>query len=678
MKPKAIISLLWDCHFEALRQFLAMHEPLTVVAPSGTLTPSMQAVVADSGGSVVWLDALLEGQSADRAAAGAARLGAEFRDYLAPNRVFGEFAHAGVREPLTAVIAERVASDLPPILRLLACLECAAQQFDIALLATSEDFTPRGKVPTAWARAQGIPSLHVSHAIALVDPYTVHNQLTADKLAVFGSRALEGYLDLGIPAERLAVTGNPAWDCYVQLRTKKAECRRQLNDKYGLNADLPLVVFGTTWAANLSAYVDADIFAQSVTAVLEASRSLAQRGLEFNTVIKDRPANRSFGERRCEDIRKELGVGAENYFYVVDDTPFFAAAADVLIGVDSNYLVEAMLANTPAINLLNPSGLLLGPCFEAESGITEVEFKDLADAVRVLLTDRAARGAQVERASARAAHYNTGAADGTSAARVANLMAGMARDLPGRAARFVWQQYLDVESAEVTQGYHAAGRADLAAIYTNTPALILDVGCGAGSTAALIKQRFPGSRAWGIEMNRAAAALARQTLDRVLVGKFEDFDLEREGLAKGTVDAVLLADVLEHMYNPWDVLVKLRPYLSPTGQLLMSIPNVRNILLMDELSKGNWTYAGAGLLDITHIRFFTFKEIQKLCGETGYRVVSTQNAIDARLDAFFKQHQAATLSNINTDRLTLKGVTREELVELCTIQFYFLVERDST
>jgi 2-polyprenyl-3-methyl-5-hydroxy-6-metoxy-1,4-benzoquinol methylase len=254
----------------------------------------------------------------------------------------------------------------------------------------------------------------------------------------------------------------------------------------------------------------------------------------------------------------------------------------------------------------------------------------------------------------------------------------MTAQSPGQPERFVWQQYLDVEVADVTAAYHTIGRQDLAAMYTNNPVLILDIGCAAGSTAALIKQRFPGSRAWGIEMNRAAASLAQQKLDRVLVGKFEDFDLEREGIAKGSLDAVLLADVLEHMYNPWDVMVTLRPYMSPTGQLLLSIPNVRNLLLMNELSKGNWTYAREGLLDITHIRFFTFKEIMAFCSETGYRVIRKQNAIDLRLDPFFKQHGTQTLSDINIDRLTLKNVTQDELLELCTIQFYLLLEKDST
>ena len=247
-----------------------------------------------------------------------------------------------------------------------------------------------------------------------------------------------------------------------------------------------------------------------------------------------------------------------------------------------------------------------------------------------------------------------------------------------RVQQFVWQHCLDPASAGLTAAHDIVGRPDLAATYTNNPALILDVGCAAGGTAALMKQMFPGSRAWGIEMNRAAASLAQEKLDRVLVGKFEDFDLEKEGMEKGTLDAVLLADVLEHMYNPWNVMVTLRPFMSSIGQALMSISNVRNLLLMDELSNGNWTYGDAGLLDIAHIRFFTVNEIHKLCDETGYRVIGTGNSIDTRLAGFFKQHQHQASSDINSGRMTLKRVTAVELLELCTAKFYFLLEKDTS
>jgi 2-polyprenyl-3-methyl-5-hydroxy-6-metoxy-1,4-benzoquinol methylase len=677
MKQKAIVSLLWSTQLEALQQFLMMHEPMVVIAHAGSASTELPQIVAGTGGTLVWLDSLLDLQSTHRIGTEIEQLKGGFEDYFRSLRD-PNGPSPDTPNPLATLITESLTNDLPLAVRLIESLKIAADQYEIALFVTSEDVTGLGKVATAWAKSRGIPSLHVAHSIALVDPYTAHDQLLADKLAVYGRRGMEGYLDLGYPEERMVLTGNPAWDCYVGLRGKKSTCREFLNEKYRFKADLPVVVFGTTYSANLSAHCNEHVFTDSLTVFIAACETLKRKGLKFNAVIKDRAANQDFGAQRCNQILAELQATGGDYFYSVDDTRVFAAAADVLVAVDSNYLVEGMLAHTPVINLLTSTGMLAGPCFESEAGVMEVESSELTDAIQAVLTNESVREGMLWMTRQRASYYNHCDGDGGASLRVAQTMAGMALQLPRRIQRFVWQQYLDVETADVADIYHTTGRPQLAAMYTNKPAVILDVGCAAGSNAALIKQRFPGSRAWGIEMNHAAAQLAQSKLDRVLVGKFEDFDLEQEGIAKGTLDAVLLADVLEHMYNPWDVMVKLRSYISPTGQLVLSIPNVRNLWLMDQLSKGNWTYEGQGLLDITHIRFFTLKEILKFCSETGYRVVRVESSIDGRLQPFWNLHQSATAPfDINTDRLTLKGVTRDELLELCAVQFYLLLEKDT-
>ena len=686
MKQKAVVSLLWGTQFEALRQFLSMREPMVVLVSEGATSPQMRAAIEGTGSTVVTLETLLDADGVRRFESETVQLQTQFAQYLdtlaAEERAIGR--ESGL---ISAAVADSLATTLPATAALLDCLKQAASRFDIELLVTSEDVTGNGKAATTWAKSRGIPTLHVAHGIALVDPYTVHDQLIADKLAVFGRRGMEGYLDLGYPEERFAVTGNPAWDVYAQLRENKVACRQHLDARYGLKPGLPLIVFGTTWAANFSAHCNDDIYADSVMVFVASCEALRACGVRFNAVIKDRPSNAAFGERRCAQILGELGASGDDYFYCTGDTQVFAAGADLLVAVDSNYLVEAMLARTPAINLMNETGMVMGPAFESETGIMEVEAQDLAGAMRLLLTDGAARQAVLEMAARRVAHYNA-AEDGSAAQRVAQLMATMAKaQAPYKApeqakapeqpkAGYVWQQFLDAESRPVDDLYHTRGRNDLAEMFTNLPSLILDVGCSAGSNAALVKARFPGSRAWGIEMNRSAAALAQQKLDRVLMGRFEDFDLRKEGIAHGTLDAVLLADVLEHMYNPWDVMVKLRPFVSPTGQLVLSIPNVRNLWLMDELSKGNWPYADAGLLDITHIRFFTRSEMIKFCEETGYRVIEMRHSIDGRLAHLWQQHQGVTGPvNIDLDRMTLKNVSRQELLELCTLQYYLLLEK---
>ena len=124
------------------------------------------------------------------------------------------------------------------------------------------------------------------------------------------------------------------------------------------------------------------------------------------------------------------------------------------------------------------------------------------------------------------------------------------------------------------------------------------------SFGVYVKEKFPAAKIVGIEVNRAAATIARSRLDCVLEGKIEDIDSTAAGITAASVDTVIAADVLEHMYDPWKVMAGLKQYLSPDTQVVASIPNSRNLILTAALiNHGSWAYSDAGLLDITHIRF---------------------------------------------------------------------------
>lgn len=675
MKQKAIISLLWGTQFEVLRQFLVVHDPMIVLTRIGAINPDMQKIIASTGSTVVYLDDLIDKslQLPDIISESKILL-ASLDSHLYTTRP-DDNTSLKHRDNLSSIISTTAAENLPSSLWLLESLTKAAEQFDIDIFVTNEDVTSYGKISTAWAKAHNIPSLLLSHSIALVDPYTVHGEVIADILAVFGRRGMEGYLDLGVPEERMVITGNPAWDCYAKLRQSKSECRHQLNDTYGLNSELALVVFGTTYSANLSAHCNEDIFTDSLMAFFMACETLWKNDIHFNAVIKDHPSNRAFGHKRYEQIRIEMNISDRSCIYCSENGREFAVAANVLVGVDSNYLVEGMLARTPVINLMNVTGMLMGPCFEAETGVVEVEWHELADAIQVLLTDSEMRKAVISMGSNRSSHYNHEDGDGRAAIRVAQVMSGMTTRLTRRSIKSAWQDFFDLETAGTVATEHTIGQPELAAMYTNQPRLILDIGCATGSTAVLIKQRFPGSRAWGIELNHSAALIAKKTLDHVLVGRFEDFNLAQEGIPYESIDAVLLADVLQLMYNPWDVMIKLRPYISATGQVVLSIPNLRNLNLIDDLSKGNWTYSNTGLLGISNIRYFTRKEILKFCHETGYRIIQEQQKIDPQLMHLWQKHKGLDGQyNLDIERVTLKGITRDELLELCTLQYHLLLE----
>jgi GT2 family glycosyltransferase len=146
------------------------------------------------------------------------------------------------------------------------------------------------------------------------------------------------------------------------------------------------------------------------------------------------------------------------------------------------------------------------------------------------------------------------------------------------------------------------------------PLRILEVGCACGATLLEVKNRYPHAELYGIELNPNAASVA------ALIADVTDQDIETIELryAKQFFDYVIFADVLEHLNDPWSVVTNILPYLKEEGKVLASIPNVMHHSLIGNLLNGFWTYTDSGLLDRTHLRFFTFDGIQSMFRDAGY------------------------------------------------------------
>ncbi|APQ11187.1 hypothetical protein BJP27_06650 [Pseudomonas oryzihabitans] len=661
MSRQAIISLLWGAQHEVLQRFVRQQGAVTILTLPHLISAELVAALAAEGAELVDLMGLLKaGDQQD------AQNCAE-RDWQSLHTQLTTVPGQEINSSLVSSILDTLQSDLPGVTLLLAALKRAVEQYSILLVVVNEDMQLAGKTLVNWAKHQNIGSLHLAHSLALSDPYTVHAHLQADMLAVYGERGCEGYLDLGISPERLRITGNPAWDGYPKWRTQRADIRQAICTQHGRSATQPIVVFGTTWSANLTALGSEQLYGDTLLVFLDACEQLRRAGWQFTAVIKDRPANAHFGAARCIELLTELGADTADYLYTADNGRDWLLAADILVAVDSNYSVEAMLAGTPTINLLNVPGTLLGPTFDAASGVLEVEAADLAPLLTDLLGDADRRRALVAEMDARAPYYNAGV-DGLATERVARLMGEL---LPPNRVRsdYVWQTHLDVSVSDVEAAYHQAAREELLGAFATPPKLLLDIGCAAGSTSGLFKQRFPKSEVWGIEVNESAAKIAAERLDRVLIGKFEDFNLQAEGIRPGTLDGVILGDVLEHFYNPWAVMTALHPLLAPDAQLVISIPNVRNFYLMSELAQGYWKYEGAGLLDITHIRFFTLAEFRRFLFETGYHVETLTCLLDGRLTQAYHENKDQQDATLQIGNLTLSNLHPEDIGELCSLQF---------
>jgi 2-polyprenyl-3-methyl-5-hydroxy-6-metoxy-1,4-benzoquinol methylase len=168
--------------------------------------------------------------------------------------------------------------------------------------------------------------------------------------------------------------------------------------------------------------------------------------------------------------------------------------------------------------------------------------------------------------------------------------------------------------------YYGETRPELRELVPRTARRILDVGCGAGALGAALKRDLVDAEVIGIEAFPAAADLAEENLDAVL-----RLDLQARPelpYEHGAFDAMVFGDVLEHMHDPHGVLTTLRPYLAPDGVIVCSIPNVRHWSVIGPLVLNDrWTYEDSGLLDRTHVHFFTLHEIDTMLTQTGFEVV---------------------------------------------------------
>ncbi len=170
-------------------------------------------------------------------------------------------------------------------------------------------------------------------------------------------------------------------------------------------------------------------------------------------------------------------------------------------------------------------------------------------------------------------------------------------------------------------GYHDRPRTEMLAFVPQQARHILDVGCGGGVFAAGLKavHSTPDRpcEVWGIELSPAAAERAATRLDRVLTGDAVEL---LAALPEGHFDCIVANDLLEHLVDPERLLSGLATKLAPEGRLVVSLPNVRYFFnLWDLVVRGRWDYVDDGILDRTHLRFFTRSSIVDLLTRCGYR-----------------------------------------------------------
>lgn len=152
---------------------------------------------------------------------------------------------------------------------------------------------------------------------------------------------------------------------------------------------------------------------------------------------------------------------------------------------------------------------------------------------------------------------------------------------------------------------------------------VLDVGCGRGQLGEAIQSL--GWEVWGIERNDEANKIAEKRLARVICADIMDESVLASVLEKDFFSTLVFSDVLEHLYDPLKVLTKYLNYIPVGGRVLISVPNAVVWTNRFKWLLGRVEYEDTGVMDRTHIRFFTFKTARLLIEKTGCKIVKVDS-----------------------------------------------------
>jgi 2-polyprenyl-3-methyl-5-hydroxy-6-metoxy-1,4-benzoquinol methylase len=189
---------------------------------------------------------------------------------------------------------------------------------------------------------------------------------------------------------------------------------------------------------------------------------------------------------------------------------------------------------------------------------------------------------------------------------------------------------------ELTQSdakYKVKPRQDLLDLLDTRPGKLLELGCADGTNLLFFRDRLA---AQGVRVERLVGVDVQAIRDCPQYGEFEFVHATVEDFidrCRERFDLIILSDIVEHLYNPWRTLTALRENLEPDGRVLISVPNLQNLRFVSAVASGNFHYQETGLLDVTHIRFFSRETLATLLNGCGYTMCRSGFRPDFALEA---------------------------------------------
>jgi len=175
--------------------------------------------------------------------------------------------------------------------------------------------------------------------------------------------------------------------------------------------------------------------------------------------------------------------------------------------------------------------------------------------------------------------------------------------------------------SEKPTGYYEGVREDMLKYIPQNTKKTLEFGCGFGRFSALVKERFD-AESWAVEINKEAAQVAAKKLDKVINA---DALRALDKIPNNYFGCIIFFDVLEHLVDPYSLLCSVKAKLIEKGVIIASLPNIRYYrTFIDFVIHGNWDYKDHGILDKTHLRFFTRKSIIKMFNQLGFEILELE------------------------------------------------------
>lgn len=398
MRASIFIVVVREQHERAIDALLDLG--VRNVATFGSLSQEVIARIVSRGGRVVQLEGVVavadKLRLQEEAEVRAARVGSLMRLRATPIAIPQEPALVSADDcarALSRSLVERLASTAI----LVESLDVLARDWDLRGVVVSEDYSRDARALLQWARRARVRSFHIHHGANLGRVWGIYADLFADFALLTGQRGVEGYLDAGIDAGRLAIVGSIAWDGYPALIKERSAVRAALRAQLGLPPQSTLVTFAVTTIEQGSALADVEVKRRTLQAFLRGAKAARDRGGQFTVIVKDRLYSGKSGGALVDELAAQAGISA---VHVEGRPEALVCASDVIVASESNICIEAALCEVPAINLWSPVAWINGPGYTASDGIPLVPYDRpelLGEAIDVLLRDPAERARIVDR-----------------------------------------------------------------------------------------------------------------------------------------------------------------------------------------------------------------------------------------------------------------------------------------